>query len=128
MILTKEVTVTINEANYSHFEDLGYRFMGIGDKIVIPPGFLSVGSHYKILCKCDCCGIEKEMMYKNYLKYDNDWGDYKCRKCSENKRRKSLNDSYGVDYPLQNSNLMDKMQNTLMIKYGVDNPKKSPTD
>ena len=128
MILTKEVTVKINESNYAHFEEMGYKYIGIGDTIVIPPGLLSTGSHYKILCKCDFCGVEKEVMYKNYIKYDNVWGDYNCRKCSEHKRRKSLNESYGVDYPIQNRLLKDKIQNTLLEKYGVDNPKKKRPD
>ena len=57
MILTKEVTVKINESNYAHFEEMGYKYIGIGDTIVIPPGLLSTGSHYKILCKCDFCGV-----------------------------------------------------------------------
>lgn len=122
-ILTKEVKVKINESNYEHYKDLGYD-IGIGETIVIPPGLLSTGSHYKILCKCDFCGKEKEVMYKNYIKYDNEWGDYNCRKCSEHKRRKSLNDSYGVDYPIQNKEIKDKIKNTLVEKYGVDNPKK----
>jgi hypothetical protein len=123
MILTKEVTVKINESNYEHYEECGYS-VSIGDTIIIPPGLLSTGSHYKILCKCDFCGKEKEVMYKNYIKYDNNWGEYNCRKCSEHKRRKSLNEKYGVDYPIQNKEIKDKIQNTLIEKYGVDNPKK----
>jgi hypothetical protein len=124
MILTKEISVKINESNYEYYEEMGFNYISIGDSIVIPPGLLSTGSHYKILCKCDFCGIEKEVMYKNYVKYDNNWGDYNCRKCSEHKRRKSLNQSYGVDYPIQNKDLKDKIQNTLIEKYGIDNPKK----
>ncbi len=123
MILTKEVKVKINESNYEHYEECGYN-VSIGETIVIPPGLLSTGSHYKILCKCDFCGKEKEVMYKNYIKYDNVWGEYNCRKCSEHKRIKSLNDSYGVDYPIQNKDIKDKIQNTLIEKYGIDNPKK----
>jgi hypothetical protein len=124
MILTKEVSVKINESNYAYYEEMGFNYISIGDTIVIPPGLLSTGSHYKILCKCDFCGIEKEVMYKNYVKYDNNWGDYNCRKCSEHKRRKSLNQSYGVDYPIQNKDIKDKIQTTLIEKYGIDNPKK----
>ena len=64
-------------------------------------------------------------MYKNYLKYQIDkWGDYNCRKCSEEKRKKSLNDNYGVDYPIQNNDIKEQIKNTLLKNYGVDNPKK----
>ena len=127
MILTEKVIVRINESNYAHYLEMGYD-PGIGEIIEIPWCLLSTGSHYKILCKCDSCGVEKDVMYKNYLKYDNkEWGAYNCRKCSEYKRKKSLNANYGVDYPIQNTKLKDKIQNTLIEKYGVDNPKKKRT-
>ena len=61
------------------------------------------------------------MIYKNYLKYGNNFGDYKCRKCSESKRKKTLRKNYGVDYPIQNKRLLGKMRTTLIEKYGVDN-------
>ena len=34
--------------------------------------------------------LEKEVIFKNYLKYGNNFGEYKCRKCSENKRKKTI--------------------------------------
>jgi len=124
MVITKEVVVRINESNYAYYEETGFD-VAIGETISIPWSMLSTGSHYKILCKCDDCGLEKEVMYKNYLKYDNkNWGDYNCRKCSEHKRKKSLNENYGVDYPIQNVKLREKIKDTLIEKYGVDNPKK----
>jgi late competence protein required for DNA uptake (superfamily II DNA/RNA helicase) len=82
---------------------------------------MSKGSHYKIKCKCDSCGIEKEVIFKNYVKYDNPWGEYYCRKCSEVKRKETLRKNFGVDYPIQNKKVLSKMKNTLIEKYGVDN-------
>ena len=121
MILTREIEIKINESNYQYYEDLGYD-ISIGEKINIPVGLLPNGSHYKIKCKCDGCGLEKEVIYKNYLKYDNDnWGDYSCRKCSEVKRKETLRKNFGVDYPIQNKNVLSKMKKTLVDKYCVDN-------
>ena len=120
MILTREINVKINEANYSYYENLGYD-VTIGEMLIIPVELLSSGSHYKIKCKCDKCGIEKDVIFKNYVKYDNNWGDYYCRKCSEYKRKKTLRESYGVDYPIQNEKILSKMKSTLFDKYGVDN-------
>ncbi len=120
MIITREINVKINEANYTYYENLGYEVF-IGELLIIPVELLSKGSHYKITCKCDKCGIEKEVIFKNYVKYDNEWGEYFCRKCSENKRKKSLRENYGVDYPIQNKKLLTKMKKTLVNKYGVDN-------
>lgn len=121
MILTREINIKINESNFQYYENLGYDVI-LGESITIPVELLSKGSHHKIKCKCDSCSIEKEVIYKNYLKYDNKvWGEYYCRKCSENKRKETLRKNYGVDYPIQNEIVLKKMKETLVDKYGVDN-------
>ena len=120
MILTREITIRINESNYNYYENLGYD-VTIGEEIRIPIELMSKGSHYKINCKCDDCGVEKLVIFKNYIKYDNKWGEYFCRKCSEKKRKLTLQKNFGVDYPIQNKKLLTKMKSTLMNKYGVDN-------
>lgn len=120
MILTREINIKINESNYSYYEDLGYD-VSMGEIITIPIELMSRGSHYKIKCKCDGCGVEKEVIFKNYVKYDNKWGEYFCRKCSEKKRKETLRKNFGVDYPIQNKRVLNKMKSTLMEKYGVDN-------
>jgi hypothetical protein len=116
MILTREITVHITESNYSYYEDLGYEDIIIGDYLVIPVELLSKGSHFKIMCKCDSCGVKKEILYKNYLLYDNKWGEYFCRKCSEFKRKKTLRKNYGVDYPIQNNEVKKKIKKTISKK------------
>lgn len=120
MILSREINIKIIESNYNYYDYLGYDVY-IGEEIVIPVELLPKGSHYKIKCKCDVCGIEKDVIYKNYLKYDNVWGEYYCRKCSESKRKETLRKNFGVDYPIQNKGVLDKMKKTLIKKYGVDN-------
>lgn len=116
MILTREIEIKINEFNFQYYENLGYEDILVGDSIRIPIELLSSGSHYKIKCQCDGCGIEKDVIFKNYIKYGNKWGEYKCRKCSELKRKKSLRKSYGVDYPIQNSLLLEKMKKKIVDK------------
>lgn len=120
MILTREITIKITESNYQYYEDLGYD-VSIGENLLIPTELMSKGSHFKIRCKCDSCGIEKDVIFKNYIKYDNKWGEYFCRKCSESKRKETLRKNFGVDYPIQNKKVMSKMKKTLLSKYGVDN-------
>jgi len=120
MILTREIEIKINESNYQYYDDLGYD-VAIGEIIKIPIELMSKGSHYKIKCKCDGCGVEKEVIFKNYVKYDNKFGEYYCRKCSEVKRKETLRKNFGVDYPIQNKKVLNKMKNTLIEKYGVDN-------
>ena len=124
MILTREILIKINESNYSYYEELGYD-VTIGETLEIPIELLSTGSHYKIECKCDGCGVQKEVIFKNYVKYDNRWGEYFCRKCSESKRKATLKENYGVEYPIQNKEIRKKIQKTMIKKFGVDNPSKS---
>lgn len=112
MILTRQIQVKIIESNLQYFEDMGYE-VSIGEKIDIPVELLSKGSHHKIKCKCDGCGIEKDVIFKNYVKYDNQWGYYYCRKCSEKKRKASLKKNFGVEYPIQNKKIYEKMKKTL---------------
>jgi hypothetical protein len=126
MILTREVEIKITESNYQYYEDLGYD-VSIGEILTIPTELMSKGSHYKIECKCDSCGVKKNVIFKNYVKYDNNWGEYFCRKCSESKRKKTLQKTHGVDYPIQNKKIMTKMKKTLLSKYGVDNISKKET-
>ena len=111
MIVTREVSIKINESNYQYFDNMGYE-VSIGDTLNIPIELLSKGSHYKIKCKCDTCGLEKEVIFKNYIKYDNEWGFYYCRKCSEYKRKETLKINYGVEYPIQNKKIFQKMKQT----------------
>lgn len=124
MILTREILIKINESNYSYYEELGYD-VSIGETIEIPIELLSTGSHYKIECKCDGCGVQKEVLFKNYVKYDNRWGEYFCRKCSETKRKATLKQNWGVEYPIQNKEIRKKIEKTMIEKFGVDNPSKS---
>ena len=112
MILTREVLVKVNEANLSYFEDLGYE-VHIGERLPIPVEFLSVGSHQQISCQCDGCGVVKQVIFKNYVRYGNKWGFYYCRKCSEQKRKRTLNMNYGVDYPIQNAQIKKRISSTI---------------
>lgn len=116
MILTREVVIKINESNLSYYENLGYD-VTISEELLIPIELLSKGSHFKIECECDGCGIKKEVIFKNYIKYDNKWGEYYCRKCSEYKRKKTLRKNFGVDYPIQNESVLKKMKKTINKKY-----------
>lgn len=125
MILTKTVNVLITSSNYSHFEDLDYDVF-IGERIDISVEHLQSGSQKKILCQCDICGDQKEIMFKSYLQYNNSWGDYTCRKCSEYKRKETMLKNWGCEHPLQDENIMNQMIKTMRKRWGVTHSSKSP--
>ena len=116
MILTREIKIKIIESNYQYFENIGYDDISIGDELTIPIEVLSKGSHHIISCECDGCGIKKDVIFKNYIKYNNEWRFYYCRKCSEFKRKESLQKNFGCDYPIQNKQIYKKMQKTISKK------------
>lgn len=108
MIISREIEIKVNVLNINYLRNLGYDIER-GDLLLIPIELLSSGSHYKISCQCDKCGIVKDVMFKNYVKYGNRWGEYFCRKCSEDKRKKTLQLNHGVDYPIQNKEIRNKI-------------------
>jgi len=124
MILTREISIKINLNNHSYYVNLGYD-IEVGDNLLIPIELLSSGSHQMIKCECDGCGATKDVMFKNYIKYGNKWGEYKCRKCSESKRKKTLKLNHGVEYPIQSKEIKKRIQKTTLDRFGVDNPSKS---
>ena len=109
MIISREIEIKVNVLNINYLRNLGYDIER-GDLLLIPIELLSSGSHYKISCQCDKCGIIKDVMFKNYVKYGNKWGEYFCRKCSEDKRKKTLQLNHGVDYPIQNKEIRSKIK------------------
>jgi late competence protein required for DNA uptake (superfamily II DNA/RNA helicase) len=124
MILNREISIKISESNFHYFENLGYEIT-IGDELLIPIELLSKGSHQKIQCQCDGCGIVKQVIFKNYIKYGNEFGMYYCRKCSEYKRKETLQKNYGVEYPIQNKKLFKKMKLTISEKKKSQNDNES---
>lgn len=111
MILSDKVDIKINPSNYKRFKGK------VGEVITISPFDLSKGSHVKINVKCDDCQKESKVKWNIYVKnYSN--GDWLCRDC---KRKKNLNEKYGVDNVFQLKSVKDKSKETLKSKYGVDN-------
>ena len=119
MILTNFVSVTISPRNYNHFKKLGYENLNCGYNINVDVKNLNKGSNILITCKCDNCGIIKDIKYKN------EFGIYYCRKCSQVKLEITNIEKYGVKYPLQNKNILKKRDCTVYEKYGVKNVSQS---
>lgn len=114
--------ITINSSNYQHFKKLGYD-VEEGYVRNVPIEHVMKSSHIDVLVSCDKCGQEKLMMYKTYNKYKN---GYFCRKCAEEKRKKTLMKNFKVEYPAQNFEIQEKMKQTTLKNYGYDNVSKVP--
>jgi len=115
MIISKSVVVK----NSKHYKELGY----ISDLryIEINISDLPIGSHFKIVAKCDYCNNEKEVVYRDYNKSISINGKYSCSiKCGNLKSKETNLEKYGVDHISQVESFKDKSKKTIREKYGVD--------
>jgi len=70
-------------------------------------------------CKCgnpNVCSITLDNLKK---------GADNCFICSKKKRKKTNNQKYGTDYPIQSKNVKDKIKENNLEKYGVEYPAQS---
>jgi len=124
MILDKKTTVKITKQNIEYFRNLNYN-CELKDNIDIDIFNLQKGSHIKINVKCDICGEESSISYKNYNKNIKNYNIYTCLKCSNFKNKNTLMIKYGVEHQMQLDSTKEKIKNTSIERYGVDNPSKS---
>lgn len=75
MILTKTVIVKYSSRTCEYYEKLGYKFprgyrnrIPRGSTIEVKVSDLPKCSHEKVLCKCECCGKERELSYQYYAR------------------------------------------------------------
>ena len=119
MIITEKILIKVNN-KVNYYRDKGY-ICKRGDLVYIDIKDVSIGSHIKILVKCDICGLEKELQYKKYNENIQRGGYYSCsEKCCINKRKNTCNEKYGVDNYTKTDEYVIISKETNMRKYGVD--------
>ena len=115
MIITKEIRKVVTQYNVRLFKNFGFK---IGDEAIVPIEKWSANSHEKIMVKCDVCGLEKTLPYREYLNSFKKYNIYTCSsKCSQFKNKETKKEKYGDS----NYNNLEKYKNTCLEKYGVDN-------
>lgn len=77
--------IKINKNNIDHFHEKGYENIKIGDKIEVKAEDLTKGSKRLIKVKCDYCGEEKEIPFRDY---HDEYGTYSCKHCRQTKTSK----------------------------------------
>jgi len=120
MIKEKNTFVNIIHRNIKYYMNKGYD-CNIGDIIQIKMDDSPLNSHNRITAICDMCGYESNISIQKYNKNYNNYNIYTCKKCAKIKNIKTNNEKYGVDYPLQNSEIYNNLKKTNIKKYGVEN-------
>lgn len=133
MLLSKEVEVTITSKNYKRYQDMGYDFdtkinrgktvIPKGTKCVIKIEDLDRKSSAVVRYRCDYCGVEKDVCYKDYMKHYPE-GTIKekdaCLKCSSKKSNEILKNKYGVENAMHLDFVKEKVKETNIKRYGVE--------
>lgn len=118
MIITKKVTLTINNRYVKYYKNKGYNVKG-GQTIEIKIEDLSKNSNIIIDAECDCCKEKKEVIYCAYNRYTkNQTEEYYCQKCNNIKRKITVKEKYGVDNILESDIIKDKVKKTMIERYG----------
>ena len=116
MILTDTVKIGITYNNIRHYSNF-YNNLKIGNKIEIKINQLPIGSHQLILSKCDICGKEKNIPYRDYLKSFNNLKIFTCNHCKNIKNENTKKEKYDN----KNYYNKEKYKKTCLEKYGVEN-------
>lgn len=113
MIIEKQYEIKINAANHNHFSKW-YNNLKCGQIIYCEVSQLLKSSRTRIDVRCDLCGVEKKLEYRDYTRYDWVNGEYFCKKCKIEKK-------HGVKNVFQLDEVKEKIKATLLERYEVDN-------
>ena len=119
MILDEYVEIIGNSKNKKYYIEKGYN-IEIGKKTIVKITDLSHGSTFKVNINCDKCQISKKIewgTYLKYVKYDLTQ-PYLCINCVGEKRLKTNNIKYGGNAPACSKDIVDKIKNTNIERYG----------
>lgn len=133
MILDESVEVTLNSANISYYEKIGYLIprtldnrgrlrVEKGTKIYVNPNDLTNRSTFSIRVSCDYCNEEKYVKYSDYKQSIEKTGNYCCINCRGKKIGDVLEEKYGERHVLCVKEFKEKAKNTLKKNYGCENP------
>ena len=124
MIIDKTVKIKGNGRNLKHFKNLNYDIK-INEYIDVETKDLLKTCHVKINVECDICKTKREISYFSYHRnVDSEENLYTCPKCSKIKKKKTNLKKYGVEYPIQLKEIVQKRKDNNIKKYGVDEPAK----
>jgi len=104
MLLTKEVEILVTPENKLRLEEAGYIIpyyyskdnykmcVKRGTTILVDVKYLTPSSHCMVKVKCDYCGEEKDIIYKEYYKNVNNKfvNKYACNECISIKKKDIL--------------------------------------
>ena len=124
IILHKTVKTKMRGKTYTYFKDLGYNIK-FNDELDfkwedLPDFCVSIEERL-----CDCCKKPFKRPHRDMIKFYNSYNKDVCQKCIAKEKMDKVKQTnlerYGVDNPLKNEGIRQKMSNTILERYGTDN-------
>jgi G:T-mismatch repair DNA endonuclease (very short patch repair protein) len=125
MIIDNQVLIKGHSKNLKHYRERGYD-ISVKQLILVKPEDLTKGSTFIINCKCDNCGYDKKIEFKEYFNRTNSLKDkYYCFSCKGIRSAETCMAIYGVDNPMKSDVVKNILKKSLMDKYDVDHYSKT---
>jgi len=120
MIITSSVKLKINSKTISHYIKLGYD-AEINKECEIKVKDLTHGCKVNIIAKCDICGLEKLVSYKEYNRNISKYNIFTCSNgCASIKNKMTSIEKYGTDHFSKTHDYKNKVKKTNKNKYGSE--------
>lgn len=118
-LLSTQVEVIPKGKMIPYYKNKGY-VVFYNTPLLVKIDDLSKNSHVYVLVKCDCCGKEQEIAYREYLQSLNCYGFYSCKHCNYIKQTQTVKLKYDVDNYSKTEEFLTKIKNISQEKYGTD--------
>lgn len=141
-LITKEITMTLHSQLFKYFENKGYEvpkreahnhsgnLICYDDTtpITVKVEDLPDGSHQIVDVECDFCHKQYQLEYRRAKSEIDTFGTCACPQCAYNHTALTIQKIYGEQYTntFQVPEIQERITNTLIDRYGVDNVIKIP--
>lgn len=121
MLISKTAYVTWNSRNKKHYEEAGYQFTRMKEKLLVSVEDLTPGSQAMVDVECDYCGKRYQIAWNTYvaMKRRTLPSDC-CKECCEKKAMDAVKHIYG-GYKEMFEDSNERRQQTNMERYGSKN-------
>jgi len=121
MIISDSIEINWIRNNIKYYTNKGYVYCGINKLFSVRVDDLPIGSGQMIHVKCDICGNEKMIEYREYLRNKSHGNEFACSTtCTKVKREKTFLRNFGVVNGFQSETIKVKSRLTCMKNHGVE--------
>jgi hypothetical protein len=119
MIISDRVKTCLHQKTIKYYKSLGYEGK-LYDEIWVKVDELPKSSRVKIHVKCDRCGQENKINFRNYNTQISRQNFYCCHSCSFEKNKITNIEKYGTEFSFQAEEVKSKIKNSIKERFGCE--------